>query len=49
MTPLEKLFVLELEYHRKLRCAAPGAPDPEALHTGDALQTGYEALLRGDH
>jgi hypothetical protein len=47
MSPLEQLFALEVEFHRKLRCEAPGTPDPSALHTSHALQSGYEPLLRG--
>jgi hypothetical protein len=47
MSPLERLFTLEVEFHRKLRCEAPGTPDPSALHTSYALQSGYEPLLRG--
>jgi hypothetical protein len=47
MSPLERLFTLEIEFHRKLRCEAPGTADPSALHTSYALQAGYELLLRG--
>ena len=46
MPPLEKLFRLEIEFHRRLRTQAPGTPDPGALHTSYALQAGYEQLLR---
>ncbi len=45
MSPLEKLFRLELEYHRRLRTAAPGPNDASSLHTSYALQTGYEQLI----
>jgi len=45
MTPLEKLFRLELEYHRRLRTAAPGLIDASGLHTSYALQTGCEQLI----
>ncbi len=45
MSPLEKLFRLELEYHRRLRIAAPGLLDASSLHTSYALQTGYEQLI----
>jgi hypothetical protein len=45
MSPLEQLFVLELEFHRKLRADAPGTADSTALHTSYALQSGYEPLL----
>jgi hypothetical protein len=46
MSPLEELFALEVEFHRKLRCEAPGTRDAAALHTSYALQSGYERLLR---
>jgi hypothetical protein len=45
MAPLQQLFALEIEYHRKLRCEAPGTQDATALHTSYALQAGYERLL----
>ena len=47
MSPLERIFALEVEYHRRLRCEAPGAGDTRSLHTSYALQEGYEPLLRG--
>jgi len=46
MPPLERLFTLEREYHRLLRCAAPGTPDSIVPHTSYALQSGYKRLLR---
>jgi hypothetical protein len=46
MPPLERLFALELEYQRILRCDAPGTPEFIAPHTSYALQHGYEPLLR---
>jgi hypothetical protein len=46
MAPLEQLFALEVEFHRKLRDEAPDTRDPAALHTSYALQSGYEPLLR---
>lgn len=46
MTPLEKLFGLEMEFHRRLRAQAPGTVDATALHTCYALQSGYEPLIR---
>jgi hypothetical protein len=46
MSPLEKLFRLEIEFHRKLRTQAPGTVDARALHTSYALQAGYESLIR---
>jgi hypothetical protein len=47
MSPLERLFALEIEFQRRLRCEAPGTADATALHTSYALQAGYEPLLRG--
>jgi hypothetical protein len=46
MSPLEQLFALEIEFHRKLRCEAPGTADASSLHTSYALQAGYERLLK---
>jgi len=46
MSPLEKLFRLEIEFHRRLRTQAPGTADVGALHTSYALQSGYEPLIR---
>ena len=46
MAPLERLFRLELEFHRRLRTEAPGTADARALHTSYALQSGYEPLIR---
>ena len=45
MSPLEKLFRLEIEFHRRLRTAVPGTTDAPSLHTSFALQTGYESLI----
>jgi hypothetical protein len=45
MAPLAQLFALEIEYHRRLRCDAPGTQDTADLHTSYALQAGYERLL----
>jgi hypothetical protein len=46
MAPLEQLFILEIEFQRRLRCEAHGIRDTTALHTSYALQSGYEPLLR---
>lgn len=46
MAPLEQLFALEIEFHRRLRCDAPDTQDATALHTSYALQSGYEPLLK---
>jgi hypothetical protein len=45
VSPLEKLFRLEIEFHRRLRTAVPGTTDADSLHTSFALQTGYESLI----
>jgi hypothetical protein len=45
MSPLERLFRLEIEFHRRVRALPPGVVDPGSLHTSFALQTGYEPLL----
>jgi hypothetical protein len=46
MSPLEKLFRLEVEFHRRVRALPPGVVDAGSLHTSYALQTGYEQLIR---
>jgi hypothetical protein len=46
VTPLDTLFRLEIEFHRRLRTQAPRTPDARALHTSYALQSGYEPLIR---
>jgi hypothetical protein len=46
MAPLERLFLLEVEFHRRLRTQAPGTADTSALHTSYALQAGYDPLIR---
>jgi hypothetical protein len=46
MAPLERLFRLELEFHRRLRTEAPSTADARNLHTSYALQAGYEPLIR---
>ncbi len=46
MSPLEQLFALEVEFHRRLRTEAPGAGDAAAIHTSYALQSGYEQILK---
>jgi hypothetical protein len=47
MSPLEQLFALEIEFHRRLRQQTLGTAEITALHTSYALQSGYEQLLRG--
>jgi hypothetical protein len=46
MSPLEKLFRLEIDFHQQLRSLAPGERDTSGVHTSYALQKGYEPLLR---
>ena len=46
MSPLEQLFGLEVEFHRRLRTEAPGTGDAATIHTSYALQSGYEQLLK---
>jgi hypothetical protein len=46
MSPLEKLYRLEVEFHRRVRALPPGVVDSARLHTSYALQTGYERLIR---
>jgi hypothetical protein len=45
MAPLEQLFRLEIEFHRRVRCEAPATGDAPWLHTSYAMQSGYELLL----
>jgi hypothetical protein len=35
MTPLERLFRLEVEFHRRLRADAPGATKPVRLELSE--------------
>jgi hypothetical protein len=46
MSPLEQLFRLEIEFHRRLRCDTFDTGDDTGLHTSYATQSGYEQLLR---
>jgi hypothetical protein len=46
MSPLEKLFLLELDFHRRVRTQAIGTAEAASLHTSYALQSGYEQLIR---
>jgi hypothetical protein len=46
MTPLERLFRHEVEFHRRLREAAEERGNAAATHTSFALQHGYEGLMR---
>ena len=44
--PLEQLFRLEIEFHRRLRTQAPGTGDAGSVHASYALQAGYEHLIQ---
>jgi hypothetical protein len=46
MSPLEQLFRLEIEFHRRLRTEAPGSGYISGLHTSYALQSGYVPLVQ---
>jgi len=46
MNALERLFLLEVDFHRKLRTQALGKTTVDGLHTSYALQCGYEELIR---
>ena len=46
MPPLERLFLLEVEYNRRLRSEANEPIDTGGVHTSYALQAGYELLLK---
>src|SRR4051794_10491342 len=46
VSPLEQLFRLEIEFHRRLRTFAPGTADASSVHASYALQAGYEQLIR---
>jgi hypothetical protein len=46
MLALERLFRLEIEFHRQVRTFAPGTAETGSLHMSYAMQTGYELLLR---
>ena len=45
MPPLEMLFRLELEFHRRRRTQALGTAEASSVHTSYALQSGYEQLI----
>ena len=46
MSPLEKLFRLEIDFHCRLRTLAPHEPNTGSVRTSYAPQSGYEPLLR---
>jgi hypothetical protein len=45
VSPLEQLFHLEIEFHRRLRTQAPSTGDVGSLHTSYALRSSYEQLI----
>ena len=45
MLPLEMLFRLEIEFHRRLRTLAVDSSTNAGVHTSYAIQAGYESLL----
>jgi hypothetical protein len=45
MSLLERLFRMEIDFHRRLRTAAAGTAEAGSLHTSYALQAGYEQLI----
>jgi hypothetical protein len=46
MSVIERLFCLEIEFHRLFRLQADNPNEAWAVHTSYALQNGYEPLLR---
>ncbi len=46
MTALDRLYSLEIEFHRLFRAEAIGPVDAAGIHTSYALQNHYESLLR---
>jgi hypothetical protein len=45
MSPLERLYRLEIEFHRQLRTSAADEAHAAGLHTSYALQCGYEQRI----
>ena len=46
MKPLERLFALEVDFHRRVREGVTGRAGIAAVHTSYAMQSGYEPLIR---
>ncbi len=46
MSALERLYCLEIEFHRLFRTQALSALEAASVHTSYALQNNYEPLLR---
>jgi hypothetical protein len=46
MSPLERLFSLEVEYHRTPRAEGPTSGGADGLRTSYAISSGYDLLLK---
>ena len=46
MSALDRLYSLEIEFHRLFRAQAISALEAASVHTSYALQNNYEPLLR---
>ncbi|WP_165227347.1 hypothetical protein [Aquisphaera insulae] len=46
MPVLERLYSLEVEFHRQFRAASANPAEAWSIHTSYALQNGYEPLIR---
>jgi hypothetical protein len=46
VSTLDRLYSLEIEFHRQFRLQASEAVEAWSVHTSYALQHGYEPLLR---
>ncbi|QEH31967.1 hypothetical protein OJF2_04340 [Aquisphaera giovannonii] len=46
MPILERLYNLEVEFHRQFRAASVDPAEAWSIHTSYALQNGYEPLIR---
>ncbi len=46
MSPLERLFLLEIDYHARLRAYGRTAAEADGIRASYALQCGYEDLIR---
>lgn len=46
MSILDRLYTLEIEFHRRFRLEAINALEAWGIHTSYVLQNGYEPLLR---
>jgi hypothetical protein len=46
MSALERLFTLEIEFHRRIRTEALASGGDEGLHTSYAISSGYDLMLK---